>query len=98
MPSSPTTVAAKEKAILLETIENHFAMKEITLLPEEKKWTRTFTFRDRIQTIVLPSKTPSWRLRDKDAFFKIGGGNKAYPQFFSTEPLKKTHGMHEKVE
>jgi hypothetical protein len=34
--SSPTTVAAKATTLLLETIANHFTMKEITHLLEEK--------------------------------------------------------------
>jgi hypothetical protein len=42
--SSPTIVATKSKSLLLETLENHFSMKEITLLPEENKWTGTFIF------------------------------------------------------
>ena len=44
--------------------------KEITFLLEEKKWIGTFTFRDITQTIAHPSKTSSWRLRDKDAIFQ----------------------------
>jgi hypothetical protein len=62
-------VVAKSKALLLETVTNHFATKEITLLPEEKKWTGTFTFRDKTQTTARPSKTSSWRLCDKYLFF-----------------------------
>jgi hypothetical protein len=70
MSFSPIMVAAKEKSLPLETVANHFSMKEITLLPEENNWTGTFTFRDRSQTIVRPSKNPSWCLRDKDAAFQ----------------------------
>jgi hypothetical protein len=46
-PPSPPLVAAKEKSILIETMANHSFKNKNTLLPKEKKWIVTFTFRDR---------------------------------------------------
>jgi hypothetical protein len=34
----------ERKNLLLEIVANHFAMKEIILLPEENNWIGTFTF------------------------------------------------------
>jgi hypothetical protein len=78
MPPSPSTVVAKEKSFLLETVANHFATNEITLLPEEKKWTGTFTFRDRNSNHCSPlQKLQVGVCETKMQFFKIGGGGKA---------------------
>jgi ribonuclease HI len=52
-------------------VSNHSFKNENTLLPEENKWIGTFTFRDRKQTFVCPSITPSWHLRDKEEVFQV---------------------------
>jgi ribonuclease HI len=60
----------KEKSLLLETVANYSFKNEKILLPAEKKWIGTFTYRDRKQISARPYLTPGWRLRDKDAVFQ----------------------------
>ena len=67
---NPTTVAAKAKGLLLETLSNQQLKDESTLLPAERKWLGTYVYRNRNQSAVRPQQNPEWRLRGKDEEFQ----------------------------
>ena len=64
-------MAAKTKAFLIETVGVQSFKKGNTLLPKEKKWLGTYTFRDRKKDPRKASINPWWWLRDMDVEFQI---------------------------
>ena len=86
-------VAVKDKSLLLEIMAQQSFKKENTLLPKEKKWMGTYTFRDKNKVFGRPNINPRWRLRDIEVVFQAWWRSQGKATIFFDDASKGNLGM-----